>query len=195
MGAFSFFNTSKKELLWNAHFILSKSKKTSPTPTLFNRKVKTFNLPELYYHPLEHAYDEIELLGFPVSCSAFELIEKAEYPAIVAAHLKYHIGKNIEIIGKLVHVKRTKASNGKIMSFGVFIDFEGHWIDTVQFPRVEATHPFRGGGCYLIKGKVVEEFGFVSIEATEIHRIANVNTEEPSTRLKPPNTIRLISPN
>lgn len=195
IGAFDFYKNSQKELLWHAYFMLSKSKKIAPTPTLFKRNAKQFTLPELYYHPLENAYNEIELLGFPVSCSAFNLIKKADYPAVVAAHLKHHVGKYIEIIGNLIHVKRTKTSNGKLMSFGVLIDFDGHWIDTVQFPSVQAKHPFRGGGCYLIKGKVVEEFGFISIEAHEIQHLENENINEPSTRLKEPKGITMISPN
>ena len=74
--------------------------------------------------------------------------------------------KYVEIIGYLVHVKGTRTGNGKYMSFGVFIDLEGHWIDTVQFPNITAQYPFRGPGCYLIKGKVVSEFSFISIEVS-----------------------------
>ncbi|HYQ59289.1 MAG TPA: hypothetical protein VEP89_18225, partial [Draconibacterium sp.] len=84
---------------------------------------------------------------------------------------------------------------GKIMSFGVFIDFKGHWIDTIQFPEIAARYPFSGGGCYLIKGKVVEEFGFLSIEAAEIYRLPNENMEEPSTRLKTPDKSKLLRSN
>ena len=81
------------------------------------------------------------------------------------------------------------------MTFGVFIDFEGHWIDTVQFPNVTAKYPFRGGGCYLITGKVVEEFGFISIETSTLYRLPNENMEEPSTRLKVPKTETLQQKN
>ncbi len=70
------------------------------------------------------------------------------------------------------------------MSFGVFVDLEGHWIDTVQFPNITYQYPFRGPGCYLIKGKAISEFGFISIEVSELHRLTTVNLEEPSTRLK-----------
>ena len=186
IGAFNFTQKSKKELLWNAHFILSKSKKTAPERTLFKQEVKEFEIPDLYYHPLENAYDEIELLGFPVSCPPFALLEKTDLPGTRVKDLAFLVNQNVAIVGSLVHVKRTRTSNGKTMNFGVFIDFEGHWIDTVQFPEVAARYPFTGGGCYLIKGRVVEEFGFISIEANEIHRLPNENMEEPSTRLKAP---------
>jgi DNA polymerase-3 subunit alpha len=192
IGAFNFTGKSKKELLWNAHFILSKSKKTTPVPTLFERRVKEFSLPQLYFHELEDAYNEIELLGFPVTCSSFQLIEKAEYPKLVASDLHQLIGKKVEIVGKLVHVKKTRAGNGKIMSFGVFIDYNGYWIDTVQFPDIAERYPFRGSGCYLIKGKVMSEFGFISIETSELYRLPNINLEEPSTRIRLPDTFSHI---
>ncbi len=195
VGAFNFTQKSKKELLWNAHFILSKSKKTSPERTLFQQEVKEFKIPELYCHPLEDAYDEIELLGFSVTHSPFELLENMRLPQTTAKDLAFLINQHVAIVGNLITVKRTRTNNGKIMSFGVFIDVEGHWIDTVQFPQVAANFPFSGGGCYLIKGKVVEEFGFLSIEAAEIYRLPNENMEEPSTRLKVPEKSRLLQSN
>ena len=110
-------------------------------------------------------------------------------PKKLASDLPLLINQKVEIVGSLVHVKRTRTSNSKTMNFGVFIDFEGHWIDTVHFPEIAARFPFSGGGCYLIRGKVISEFGFLSIEASEIHRLPNINMEEPSTRLKIPKAI------
>jgi len=184
INAFRFTKKPKKELLWDAHFILKKDKRTKPTKTLFNEKPKEFSLPELYSHPLEPAYDELELIGFSSSISPFKLIEELPETRLLARNLPKFINKQVEIIGYLVHAKGTRTGNGKYMSFGVFVDLEGHWIDTVQFPNITAQHPFRGPGCYLIKGKVVSEFGFVSIEVSDLHRLANINLEEPSTRLK-----------
>ncbi len=186
VGAFQFTGKAKKALLWQAHFILSKSKKTAPEPTLFEQEMRKFTLPELYSHHLEDAYNEIELLGFPVTRSAFQMLETFAYPKLLAADLPALIGKQVEIVGQLVNVKKTGTTGGKLMSFGVFIDLQGHWIDTVQFPQVLQQYPFRGGGCYLIKGKVVEEFGFLSIESTALYRLPNENMEEASTRLKVP---------
>jgi len=184
INAFRFTGKNKKELLWDAHFILKKDKKTKPAKTLFNEKPKEFKLPELYAHPLEPAYDELELIGFSSSISPFQLVDGLPETRLVAKDLKKLINKQVEIVGYLVHVKRTRTANGKTMSFGVFIDFEGYWIDTVQFPNIAKQYPFRGPGSYLIKGKVISEFGFISIEVTELHRLANINIEEPSTRLK-----------
>jgi DNA polymerase-3 subunit alpha len=184
INAFRFTKKSKKELLWDAHFILKKDKRTKPTKTLFNEKPKEFRLPELYFHPLEAAYDELEIIGFSCSIPPFKLIEELPKTYLTASKLVNKVNEQVEIVGYLVHVKGTRTGGGKYMSFGVFIDLEGHWIDTVQFPNITAQYPFRGPGCYLIKGKVVSEFGFISIEVSELHRLANINLEEPSTRLR-----------
>ncbi len=50
------------------------------------------------------------------------------------------------------------------MMFGTFIDQRGSFFDTTHFPKVCADFPIRGKGCYLIKGKVAEEFGFYSVD-------------------------------
>ncbi|HAF30672.1 MAG TPA: DNA polymerase III subunit alpha [Bacteroidales bacterium] len=184
INAFRFTEKNKKELLWDAHFILKKDKKTKALKTLFNEKPKEFRLPELYYHPLEAAYDELELIGFSSGISPFKLIEELPETRVLARDLVHMINKQVEILGYLVHVKGTRTGGGKYMSFGVFVDLEGHWIDTVQFPNITYQYPFRGPGCYLIKGKAISEFGFISIEVSELHRLTTVNLEEPSTRLK-----------
>ena len=184
IGAFRFIGKSKKELLWDAHFLMGSSKKVRPERTLFSQEVKEFVLPELYSHKLEGAYDEIEILGFPVSVPPFDMVDGLPPVDLTANMLRHLVGDMVQIIAYLVHVKRTRTSTSKTMSFGTFIDLEGNWIDTVQFPNTNARYPFSGPGCYLIKGLVVIEFGFISIETSELYRLPNVNLDEPSTRLK-----------
>jgi len=53
IDAFRFTRKNKKELLWDAHFILKKDKKTKPLQTLFNEKTKEFKIPEIYTDHLE----------------------------------------------------------------------------------------------------------------------------------------------
>ena len=181
---FRFTGKQKKELMWDAHFLLAKEKKTQPTATLFRETPRKFSMPPLYSHRLENAYDEIELLGFPVGTSPFELVKPEAGEEVPAQMLPYSVGKKVTVTGYLIHVKRTRTTNGKQMTFGTFIDRNGHWIDTVQFPEINRKYPFRGPGCYKIKGEVVSEFGFVSIETSELYRTETINMEEPSTRLK-----------
>ena len=172
IGAFRFTGINKKKLLWDAHYLLGHSKKTKPDPTLFNPEVKDFKLPELWKHELEDAFDEIELLGFPL-ISPFNILKTKNLPETTSEELLRKVNKIIEIVGYLIHRKPTRTNKGQVMYFGTWIDREGQWIDTVHFPPCLKKYPFRGPGCYLIKGKVVDEFGFISIEASSMERLEN----------------------
>ncbi|MBT3383922.1 MAG: DNA polymerase III subunit alpha [Prolixibacteraceae bacterium] len=169
-GAFRFTGKSKKELLWDAHYLLGHSKKSAPEKTLFNTKTREFKLPELWKHELEDSFDEMELLGFPTR-SPFQLLESAVPSKLNASQLPGLVGKNVEIVGYLVHRKPTRTSKGQIMYFGTWLDLEGRWIDTVHFPNFKNKNPFSGPGCYFITGKVVDEYGFISIETKWMKRL------------------------
>lgn len=57
------------------------------------------------------------------------------------------------------------------MWFGTFLDADGEFFDTTHFPNNTPLYPFRGAGCYLIKGKVVEDFWFPSIEVVKFAKL------------------------
>ncbi len=176
-GAFRFTGKNKKELLWDAHYLLGHSKKTVPEKTLFDTSVKEFKLPELWRHELEDAFDEIELMGFSTQ-SPFQLLESKVPSGLTTVQLKGLLGKEVEIVGYLVHRKPTRTSNGKIMYFGTWLDLEGNWLDTVHFPSSNNKNPFTGPGCYLIRGKVTEEYGFYSIETKQMKRLNYRNLDD-----------------
>ncbi len=183
-GCFAFEGKSKKELLWDAHFLLGTEKKTSPTKNLFKVEVKKVELPKLWYHPLESAYDEMELIGFPISCSVFKLFKGLPDRTIASDKLPLFINKTVDIVGYLVHVKGTTTKDGLYMSFGTFIDIKGRWIDTVHFPTVVERFPFRGAGCYRIIGRVIEEFEYICIEVQKMYRFENINIEDEGGALR-----------
>ena len=56
------------------------------------------------------------------------------------------------------------------MYFATFIDPYGEVFDTVLFPPVAARYRFRGRGIYRSYGKVVSEFGFLSIEVVKMEK-------------------------
>lgn len=178
LGCFRNIEQDKKKLLWDAHFLLSKAPKKNRNHSLFELKPQEWQLPELIQNPLEIAMDEIELLGFPVSYSPFDLIEEEQnLPSLTAKELKGKIGKRVSIAGYRVHIKTTRTSNGKAMRFGTFIDKKGHWIDTVLFPDAVAKLKQIGPGCYLIKGTVTEEFGHISLDVNDLKRYNNKSLE------------------
>jgi DNA polymerase-3 subunit alpha len=57
------------------------------------------------------------------------------------------------------------------MNFGSFIDVEGNFFDTTHFSQSLKIWPFKGSGTYLILGKVVEEFGFPSLEVEKMAKL------------------------
>ena len=187
-GGFRFTGKTKQALLWDAHLLLGKGKSMPRRNDLFHVEPKEYKLPDLNSSAIEHAYDEIELLGYPLT-SPFDLIdskwlEDSRYglPELLARDLpKYH-KKVVAIAGYMITVKSTRTHDGKPMFFGTFIDMVGNWIDTVHFPPVARKHPYRGRGCYIIVGKVVEEFDYWSIEVEYMERMAMVNVEEDAGR-------------
>lgn len=172
VGAFRFFNANKKELLWESHFLLSQSKTIVPTPLFFeNTFTTTPQLPLLENHPIEDLYDEIELLGFPVSGSLFELAKSDYKGNVLANQLLQHSGQVIRIVGELVTVKTTNTKTGQRMQFGTFWDAEGSLFETIHFPPILKKYPLSGEGLYLLEGRVEVSFGFPSLEVYKCGRM------------------------
>ena len=170
VGAFHFTLRSKKELMWAAHFHFAGSKMNMPDQGMFQTPVKTFTLPPLEHSWIEDAYDELELIGFTL-CNPFDLLQTAPANDFMARDLINNIGKTVLVIGYLVTIKPSRTAKGERMYFGTFIDREGHFLDTVHFPPVAQQYQWRGKGIYAIRGKVSEEFGAISIEATYLEKL------------------------
>ena len=168
-GAFEFTGVDKKVLLWKAHLLNKQNTQSEKQNQLFKIANKKFNLPQLKTEKLEHIYDQMELLGFSLY-SPFELLKEKPKSNFIAKLLPVYINKNILIYGYLIHVKYTRTAKKEQMHFGTFIDTEGHFIDTVHFPNAARSYPFRGKGIYVIYGKVVSEFGFISIEVSKMFK-------------------------
>jgi len=169
-GAFRFTGKSKALLLWEAHMLINKGK-SETARTLFNPEPKKFSMPPFEQSQLEDAYDEIELLSFPVTLTWFDMLQTKFRGEATAAELKGMVGRRVRMTGHLVNVKYIKTVKGDWMNFGCFIDNSGEFFDTTHFSQSLASWPFRGSGTYLIQGKVVEEFGNVSIEVEKMAKL------------------------
>jgi DNA polymerase-3 subunit alpha len=153
IGALRSFGLPRKELLWKAHFYQHKHQSKQQNPTLFSINNRTHELPPLDEHPFELAFEQFELLGFPL-CDPFTLLQNPiEDHFVCAQNFQHHVGSNIQTFGYLVSIKQTKTSKGDIMSFGTFLDPTGDFIDTVHFPQVNEKYPFYGKGIYRLTGK------------------------------------------
>lgn len=182
INAFRFTGNNKRELLWEAHLKISKHVVQEHVVTLFKTERIHYKTPELPSTALENAFDEIELLGFPL-CNPFYLLENQSINALRAQHLEIMKEQTVTIEGYLITTKNTKTTTGKLMHFGNFLDRDGDFIDTVHFPPVAAKFPFRGKGIYSITGKVMIEFDCVSIEVSQMERLAVI--EDPRYSTKP----------
>lgn len=171
INAFRFTQRNKRELLWEAHMKINKITFEVAVHTLFKAEKKTFKTPNLPSTQLEDAFDEMELLGYPL-INPFELLLETSNHQLLAKDLPRFVNKIVTIEGYLVTTKNTATSNGKRMYFGNFLDRNGDFIDTVHFPIVAARYRFRGKGIYRITGKVMEEFDCISIEVMKMERLA-----------------------
>lgn len=173
IGALRFTGKTKSVLLWEAHLYFNKGKSEpqATTPLLFNEPKKKFELPQLKQSALEDAYDEIELLGFPVSMTRIDMLKTTYRGNTHAAQLTSKMGQRVRMVGDLVTIKNVHTVNRQWMHFGCFLDEQGRFFDTVNFPNVGLKYPFTGYGVYLMEGKVVQEFGFPSIEVEKMARL------------------------
>lgn len=171
IGAFRFTGKTKKELMWEGHFLLTKEKPEPTSKLLFVEPAHEFKLPPLINHSIEDAYDEVNLLGFPVSMTHFDMLKTDYRGNTVARDLTSQIGKTVRMVGDLVTIKYVQTIKREIMHFGCFIDIHGEFFDTVHFPDCLKKYPFTGYGVYLLEGKVVEEFGYPSVEIRKMARL------------------------
>ncbi|HOP12893.1 MAG TPA: DNA polymerase III subunit alpha, partial [Lentimicrobium sp.] len=169
-GALRFTGLGKQQLLWEAHMLTGK-KQPEPAAVLFRQPVRHFSLPALVHNPLEDAYDEIELLDFPVSMTYFDMLQTSFRGEINAGQLAENTGKIVRMTGVLVTIKYVRTIKSEIMHFATFFDAEGEFFDSVHFPDIARAYPFRGRGVYLLLGKVVEEFGFPSLEVSKMAKL------------------------
>lgn len=176
IGAFRFTGVAKQTLLWEAHHMLKGHKQSAvpaAVPSLFKGTVSShdYKVPLLEQSALERAFDEIELLGFPLA-DPFILADEPMDQGTTAVEMPEKLGHFVISYGYLVTVKDTKTQKGDRMNFATFVDQNGDFLDSVHFPNIAAQFPFRGKGLYKVQGRVVEEFGFYSIEASALYKLA-----------------------
>ena len=176
IDAFRSTGVSRRALLWQAHMKLKKQERELPAgrghqygqqQRLFRPKTIHYEIPPLEHSAPEQAFDQIELLGYPL-CDPFLLLQQPPQSDLMAHELTTYEGHVVLIYGYLVTTKPTKTNKGDVMYFGTFLDRQGQFFDTVHFPPVAKRYPFRGRGVYAIWGKVVTEFDCTTIEVTRL---------------------------
>lgn len=170
IGAFRFTGKQKHELLIESRFLMSGSKPNNSQLTLLEEPQKHYQLPKIQRNEFEDAFDEIEILGFPVSFNPFDLLQ-TKYRGTVRAKdlIKYH-KQQVRILAYLISRKHVPTKRGT-MFFGTWIDVDGEYFDTAHFPNCLEQYPFQGGGCYLLLGTVEVDFHFPTMT---IHKMAKM---------------------
>lgn len=162
IGAFRFTGKQKNELLVRARLLLINFKPENRNLRLLEEPPKEYRLPELLRSPFEDAFDEIELLSFPVSNSPFDLLQTRYRGSVMAKNLTNHHKKQVKMLAYLVSRKHVPTKKGT-MYFGTWIDGEGNYFDTAHFPNSLEKYPFQGGGVYLLLGTVEVDYHFPTV--------------------------------
>lgn len=169
-GALRFTGKTKKELMWE-RLLYENTIKQVRHNALFYEPEMEIKLPPLKNEPLEDAYDELEVFGFPISMSRFDMLKTDYRGNTDASTLLASKGKTVRMVGDLVTIKPVQTVRNERMNMGCFIDMKGDFFDTVHFPDSLRQYPFTGQGVYLLEGKVTEEFDYPSLEVKKMARL------------------------
>ncbi len=170
IGAFRFTGKAKNELLIQARLLLVGFKEEYRAPRLLEEPVKDYQLPQLERTEFEDAFDEIEILDFPVSCSPFDLLQTRYRGGVRANELFSYHKKIVRMLAYLISRKQVPTKKGT-MYFGTWIDLNGDYFDTAHFPDNLKTYPFQGGGVYLILGQVEVDYHFPTLTVMKMAKL------------------------
>ena len=170
IGAFRSTGKSKSELLVIARMLMLNFKPENRGWLLLEEPFKEYQLPVLNRSAFEDAFDEIELLTFPVSVTPFNLLQTSYRGDVMAKDLVKHHKKTVKMLAYLISRKHVPTKKGD-MYFGTWIDVEGEFFDTAHFADCLQKHPFKGGGCYLLQGQVEVDYHFPTITITKMAKM------------------------
>lgn len=176
IDAFRFTGKSKKVLLLESFRLFSKATQISRGMELFEPELKELELPELKSFSYEEAYDQIELLEFPL-CFPFDLLPEQRETGILAKDQMKYLNKKVTMIGYFITLKNSHTSKGERMAFGHFYDRESKTFDTVHFPPSFQRYPFKGKGFYKLTGKISEEFNYPTLEVDYMEKLPIVQKQ------------------
>jgi error-prone DNA polymerase len=117
---------------------------------------------------------EYELLGFMVEHHPMDLYEEqlARIRIVRSPTMGEHVGKVVVMAGMLTTAKPVHTAKDEPMEFATFDDGHG-LIETVLFPDVYRSrgHILFDQGPFLLRGKVEEEFGALTLTVVDIQRV------------------------
>lgn len=169
IGALRFTGKPKSELVVMAKMLLVKDVPKA-APLLIEEPLQEYDFPVVERNIFEDAFDEIEILGFTTSCTPFNLLKTNYRSPIKAKVLLQYYKKEVKMLAYLISTKQVPTKKG-MMYFGTWFDDEGTYFDTAHFVQSIQKYPFKGGGCYLLLGRVEVDFHFPTITISKMEKM------------------------
>jgi error-prone DNA polymerase len=175
-------------LMWQALRFFD-HKEENKTPNLFSTSVLPFSLAVPQTYPPSHIENptpyprkvmlrhEMDTLGFLLSIHPLDrykhVLKRLNY--VRARNLHTHVGKQVTTIGWQITSKTVHTIHGELMKFVSFEDQTGIY-ETVLFPKVynRYCHTLNGSRPYILKGKVEEDFGAITITVHWLQQMGDV---------------------
>lgn len=181
INALRFTGLNKYQLMWEKQRIPANRSHRQETPTLFATPYEAAELPELTEGRYDQAFDEIELMKFPL-CSPFDLLDRREMATklqglVRAKDLGQLVEQKVCLLGYFVCRKTTSTKQYEPMAFDAWYDETGAYFNTVIFPREMRAYPIKAIGIYLMEGVVQAEFGVYSVNLTSLEKLPYIVDE------------------
>jgi DNA-directed DNA polymerase III PolC len=127
--------------------------------------------------------EEYEILGFITDAHPMQLHAErlGQLRICRSTELHRHVGRHVLVAGMLTAAKPVYAKTDEPMEFATFDDGFG-LIEAVLFPDVyrERGHVLFDQGPFILRGKVEEEFGAVTLTVTHMDRLERIRVRSPA---------------
>jgi DNA polymerase III alpha subunit len=118
--------------------------------------------------------DQFAALGFLTAHHPMALYAERlrRFGLVRSPDLPKHVGESVILAGMLTTAKPVHTVTDEPMQFATFDDGDG-LVEAVLFPEIYRTrgHVLFDQGPFLIRGKVEEEFGAVTVTVTHLERV------------------------
>jgi DNA polymerase III alpha subunit len=126
------------------------------------------------YSAERRRHDQYSALGFLTESHPMALYAERlrRFRLVRSPDLPSHVGRRVLLAGMLTTAKPVHTVTDEPMQFATFDDGDG-LVETVLFPEVYRTrgHVLFDQGPFLLKGKVEEEFGAITLTVTHLERV------------------------
>ncbi|MBC8278478.1 MAG: DNA polymerase III subunit alpha [FCB group bacterium] len=176
-GAFDFLMDSRATLLTRLEAM--KGRVSSEINGLFDLEESLLAIPEAREYNAREIFNlECDTFGYPVTTHPLEFIpEEEKYGLVPAADIEKHRGKYVKMLGWAISHKRIKTKKtNEYMKFLSLEDLSGTFEVTL-FPKAykRLAVKTRDRGPYLVKGKIEDDSGVLSLVCEELESVWAVN--------------------